>query len=104
MNSGAQRQIVEGRDAEGRTFATIQIPTESNQKPTPSFVDLRKPQNGLALRTFRKRHPLRKSPQREIINSIRGALANVPGPVVRSEFKKTPIRDSGYGAVRKRNQ
>jgi hypothetical protein len=34
------------------------------------IIDRRMPQDGLALRSFRRRHPLRKSPQRDIVATV----------------------------------
>jgi hypothetical protein len=98
MHGGPQRRIIEGRDAQGRTFAVIQTTNLPGQEAALGFVDLRQPQNGLALRTFRERHPLRKSPQLDIIATIRGARVSIPGTEDKPPGKKTPIRDSAYQA------
>jgi hypothetical protein len=49
------------------------------KEPPLVCIDFRQPQKGLTLRTFRNRHPLRKSPQREIIAMVYGARDRLPG-------------------------
>lgn len=43
------------------------------------IIDRRMPQDGLALRSFRRRHPLRKSPQRDIVETVYDVRDNIPG-------------------------
>ena len=61
---------------------------------TPPRVtfDLREPQNGLALRTFRKRHPLKNSPLKTVIEAVYDVKGHAPS--VRESFRteKTPVR------------
>lgn len=64
----------------------------TNEQRAGMVIDLRKPQDGLPLRTFRNRHPLRKSPQRGIIAEVYGVRENIPGPVETPNAGKTPIR------------
>ena len=94
MHSGNPRRCTETRDAQGRTHVHIQG-EGANQ-----IIDFRDPQDGLALRTFRNRHPLRKSPQREIVATVYGARDNIPGADDRPCGRKTPVRDSALSDER----
>ena len=42
-------------------------------------LDFRQPQDGLTLRTFRRRHPLRQQQQRDIVNAVYGVRDSLPG-------------------------
>ena len=90
MHSGNPRRCTETRDAQGRTHVHIQG-QGANQ-----IIDFRTAQDGLALRTFRNRHPLRKSPQREIVATVYGARASIPGADNQPYSGKTPVRNSKY--------
>jgi excisionase family DNA binding protein len=94
MNSGNPRRFTETRDAQGRTHVHIQG-QGANQ-----IIDFREPQDGLALRTFRNRHPLRKSPQREIVATVYGARDSIPGADDQPCGRKTPVRDSALSDER----
>jgi hypothetical protein len=77
------------------TMASVQDQMTGKTPPLVTF-DLREPQNGLALRTFRKRHPLKKSPQREIVAEVYGVRDSIPGTDERPHSGKTPVRDSEW--------
>jgi hypothetical protein len=47
--------------------------------PSLPVIDFRQPQDGLALRTFRNRHPLKQSPQKEIIETVFDIQNSIPG-------------------------
>ncbi|MGO8926405.1 MAG: helix-turn-helix domain-containing protein [Limisphaerales bacterium] len=68
----------------------------TNQQRAGMIIDLRKPQDGLPLRTFRRHHPVRKSPHREIVAAVYGAADSIPGADETSRSGKTPVRDSTY--------
>lgn len=101
--------INDTREALPKGFAAINNPTPEQiewitlgsvydqmlgKPPPPIMFDFRKPQHGLPLRTFRHRHPLRKSPQKEIIQAIENAQENIPGADERLSTGKAPIRGS----------
>lgn len=94
LHGGEARQITEGVDDQGRTFALIQPPKAHGQNAAPAFVDLRQPQNGLKLRTFRKRHPLKKSTKNEIIVAACGVRGSIPSVDEKQYTGKTPVRGS----------
>jgi len=94
LHGGAARQITEGVDAQGRTFASIQTSNAHGQNAAPAFVDVRQPQDGLKLRTFRKRHPLKKSPQIKIIAAVYGVRDSIPDVDEKPYTGKTPVRGS----------
>ena len=73
------------------TMASVQDQIMGKTPPRVTF-DLRKPQNGLALRTFRKRHPLKNSPLKTVIAAVCDVKDNAPS--VRESFRteKTPVR------------
>jgi len=75
------------------TMASVQDEI-MGKPPTLVTFDLRQPQNGLALRTVRNRHPLKKSPQKEIIAAVYDVQNSIPGVDERPHSGKTPIRDS----------
>jgi hypothetical protein len=75
------------------TMASVCNQIQGKQPPRVS-IDFRQPQKGLALRTFRKRHPLRKSPQREIITTVYGIRDSIPGANETPHGGKTPVRGS----------
>jgi len=52
---------------------------QTNALPGLPVIDLRQPQDGLSLRTFRNRHPMKKSPQKEIIEAIYDVQNSIPG-------------------------
>jgi len=56
--------------------------------------DLRQPQNGLKLRTFRNRHPLKKSPLKTVIATVYDVRDGIPGADENAHSGKTPVRDS----------
>jgi hypothetical protein len=85
------RRITERRDAEGRTIAEIEIPPGHH-----AFVDMRQPQEGIPLRTFRKRFPKKGGEQRQIEIAVFDIRENVPGPDEKPQTGKTPLRGSGY--------
>jgi hypothetical protein len=61
------RQIRKGRDAQGKVFAQIEMfPGQ------PAFVDIREPQEGIPLRTFRRWFPRKQKPWSEILRAIYG--------------------------------
>lgn len=62
--------------------------------PSLPMIDTRQPQNGLKLRTFRNRHPLKKSPQRNIIAAVYEIQDSIPDADEKPTSGKTPIRDS----------
>jgi hypothetical protein len=51
----------------------------TNEQRAGITIDLRQPQDGLPLRTFRNRHPLRKSPQRDIVKEVYDVRDRIPG-------------------------
>jgi hypothetical protein len=61
---------------------------------TPPLVtfDLRKPQTGLALRTFRKRHPLKNSPLKKVIQAVYHVQDGIPSVDDKPDTGKTPVR------------
>lgn len=75
------------------TMASVCDQSQGKQPPRVS-IDFRQPQKGLALRTFRKRHPLRKPPQRGIIAAVYGARDSIPGANETPHGGKTPVRGS----------
>lgn len=75
------------------TMASVQDQIMGKTPPLVTF-DLRAPQNGLRLRTFRHRHPLKQSPQKEIVAMVYGVRESIPGVDERPHSGKTPIRDS----------
>jgi hypothetical protein len=85
MHSATPRQITEHRDAQGKTYAQI-------EGEGISFLDLREPQTGLRLRNFRKRHPQKKPPQRDIIAAVYGIRETTPGAEAEPQTGKTPQR------------
>jgi hypothetical protein len=76
MHSGSPRRITEGRDAQGKTYAQIQTPTAPGMETAPTWIDLRKPQKGISLRTFRTRYP--RAQQQIIIAKVRRILSKPP--------------------------
>src|SRR5664280_260153 len=75
------------------TMASVCDQIQGKQPPLVS-IDFRQPQTGLALRTFRKRHPLRKPPQREIIITVYGTRDSIHGANETPHGGKTPVRSS----------
>lgn len=59
------RRIRKSRDSQGRVF--VQVEPFPRQ---PAFVDIREPQEGIPLRTFRRRFPRKRPPCRDILNAI----------------------------------
>jgi hypothetical protein len=49
-----------------------------DEQRASSFIDLRQAQDGLSLRTFRRRHPAKESPQRDIVATVYGAFGSLP--------------------------
>jgi len=72
MYSANPRRNTEGVDAQGRTYALV-------EGGGISCLDMRQPQDGLPLRTFRRRHPQRKNPQRDIVNLVYDVRESLPG-------------------------
>jgi hypothetical protein len=68
----------------------------TDQQRAGMVIDLRKPQDGLPLRTFRRHHPVRKSPHREIVAEVYGAGDSIPDADETPRAAKTPVRDSTY--------
>ena len=88
--SASPRRITEGRDAQGKTYAQIQTPSTPGKKTAPVFVDLRGPQKGISLRTFRTRYP--RARQKPIIAKVRRILSAPPNVDEKPYTGKTPIR------------
>jgi len=70
------------------TLASVCDQMQGKQPPLV-LIDLRRPQRGLALRTFRERHPLRESPQREIVATVYGTKDSIPSAVDRPQIGKS---------------
>jgi hypothetical protein len=70
--------------------------TKANMLARLPVIDLRQPQDGLALRTFRNRHPRKKSPQKEIIETVFDIQNSIPGVDERPHSGKTPMRGSKF--------
>jgi hypothetical protein len=90
MHSANPRRTTETRDAQGRKHVHIEG-QGANQ-----IIDLRKPQDGLPLRTFRRRHPAKQSPHPEIVAAVYGARDSIPSADEKLRSGKTPVRDSAY--------
>jgi hypothetical protein len=88
MHSATPRRSIETIDAQGRTSVRIE------GQGANRIIDLRAPQDGLALRTFRRRHPFRKSPQRDIVTTVYRVRDGIPGADAVPSGGKTPVRDS----------
>jgi hypothetical protein len=78
-----------------KSLFTAGNPDEARQAhalPSLPVIDLRQPQDGLALRTFRNRHPRKKSPQKEIIAAVFDIQNSISGVDVKPDTGKTPVR------------
>jgi len=78
-------RITEGRDAQGKTYARI-------EGGGVQFVDLRGPQKGISIRTFRTRYP--RARQQPIIVNVRRILSKPPSFDEKPDTGKTPVHDS----------
>ena len=58
--------------------------------------DLRQPQSGLKLRTFRNRHSLKNSPLKTVIVAVYGLQDGVPSVDKKPHTGKTPLHDSTF--------
>jgi hypothetical protein len=85
MHSVSPRRITQGRDAQGRTFARI-------EGGGIQFVDLRGPQEGISIRTFRTRYP--RARQQPVIANVRRILSAATSIDEKPCTGKTPVRDS----------
>jgi hypothetical protein len=62
--------------------------------PAGPVIDLRQPQNVLALRTFRKRYPLKNSPLKKVIAAVYDVQDGIPSVDEKPYTGKTPVRGS----------
>jgi hypothetical protein len=90
--SATPRRITEFRDAQGRIVAKIEV--SSGQ---PAFIDMREPQEGIALRTFRDRHQNKARQQRQIRAAVHGVSGTLPSGDEKPFTGKTPIRKPASG-------
>lgn len=87
-----------GQSEINKWFSTAGNPDETTKTfalPSLPMIDTRQPQDGLKLRTFRNRHPLRRDPQKTVIAAVYGQ-DNIPGADEQPHSGKTPIRDSNF--------
>jgi hypothetical protein len=71
---------------------------DSGEELQLKFIDMREPQNGLPLRTFRKRYPKKQDRQRQIVNEAYGIRETLPGAEESPDTGKTPVRGSSHGS------
>ena len=67
-----------------------------DELPSLPVIDLRQPQNGFALRTFRKRHPLKNSPLKKVIAAVYNIQDGIPSVDEKPDTGKTPVRGSKH--------
>jgi hypothetical protein len=100
-STGRSSSAAPGAPSPGpRAWSSVGADTSRRPKGPLICIDYREPQEGLALRTFRNRHPLRQSPQREIVATVYGARDNIPGADDRPCGRKTPVHDSALSDER----
>lgn len=85
---GLTRTITQDTDAQGKTFILVET------RNTAAFVDMRRLQIGIGLRTFRNRYPLKKTPKKEIVAAIYGVRDAIPSLDEKPYTGKTPARCS----------
>jgi hypothetical protein len=74
-----------------RTMTLASVYSSLHGTPAqPVTIDFRQPQDGLPLRTFRRRHPSRQSPQKDIVVAVYGIRDSIPGADERPFTGKTP--------------
>jgi hypothetical protein len=77
------------------TMASVQDQMMGKSPPLVTF-DLRAPQNGLRLRTFRNRHPLKHPQQRQIVATVYGVRDSIPSIDEKPYTGKTPVPISKF--------
>jgi hypothetical protein len=67
---------------------------QTDQQRADSIIDLRKPQKGISLRTFRTRYPRQR--QQPIVGKVRRILFAQCGVDEKPYTSKTPLRNSQW--------